>query len=536
MKRFFTFLLALSLLVSTSSSFFTLQAQASQDTSTATEQAAEKTTEVNLTDDTQNSTNFTNLPDTGSSYGLPEYTDGPDIVAVSAVLMDARSGAVLYAKEGEQKRYPASITKIMTTLLTIENCKMDDIVTFSEKAVYGVEGSSANIPVGAQLTVEETLYALMLESANEAGAALAEHIAGGDEAFGQMMTARAQALGCTGTQFKNPHGLPNEEHYTTAHDMGRILQECIKHEEFRKISSTIHYTIPSNDTHNEIELTNHAKLLRADYGDYYYEYAVGAKTGFTQVARNTLVSFAERDGVQLLCVVMKDQGPENTYLDTKKLYNWGFDKVKTVNPLKSFDLNETLTSDESFTSKDVETWLSLNPEFNPDFPILIDKNFDEKNFKTSFRLDEEAKNGRLGFIDIKVDKETFYSVPVTYDKNSEAGKNYTAKSGGDDNLKTGTEKKSSVIKKAGIFLLRFVIACALIFIIMQIIRKRQLEKQRLERIKARQQKQRREAQRGNAPKKTSSSSSSSSQRRNSSSSQRRSSSSQNRRGNNDRRR
>ena len=198
--------------------------------------------------------------------------------------MDANTGTILYGKEADTKRYPASITKVMTALLAVENCKMSDVITYSNAAVNGIEAgsSTAGINVGAKLTVEDSLYALMLVSANEAAAAIAEHISGSTTEFAKLMTKRAKELGCTNTQFKNPHGLPNEEHYTTAHDMGLILKEAMKHEEFRKISGTISYTLKKSDTLKDtLELWNHAKILREN-SDYYYKYAEGAKTGFTQ--------------------------------------------------------------------------------------------------------------------------------------------------------------------------------------------------------------------------------------------------------------
>lgn len=286
MKRLFTFILTLAMAFS----FCVNSLAAAATTTTATETTA--TTAAT----TETSADTSNTQATGASYGTSKLSGAPDIVAESAVVMDAGTGTVLYGKEASTKRYPASITKVMTALLAVENCNMSDIITYSNAAVNGIEAgsSTAGINVGAKLTVEDSLYALMLVSANEAAAAIAEHISGSTTEFAKLMTKRAKELGCKNTQFKNPHGLPDEEHYTTAYDMGLILKEAMKHPEFRKIAGTISYTLKKSDSLTDtLELWNHAKILRQN-SDYYYEYAKGAKTGFTQVALNTLVTYAKK--------------------------------------------------------------------------------------------------------------------------------------------------------------------------------------------------------------------------------------------------
>lgn len=491
MKRIFTFLFACTLMATANSSLFSVPVRAEKSTEAATE--AQNSTEVNLIDDMEVEEEDPAEQVKGIAYGLDTLENGPDVVAESAILMDAKSGEVLYARSADETRYPASITKIMTTLLAIENCKMDDIVKFSSQAVNGIEpgSSSAGINVGAELTVEDTLYALMLVSANEAGAAIAEHVSGSDAEFAKLMTARAKEIGCTGTQFRNPHGLPDEEHYTTARDMGLILKECLKHEEFRKISSTIHYTLKGSATLNsDIDLWNHAKILR-DSTEYYYEYAVGAKTGFTQAALNTLVTYAEKDGVQLLCVVLKDHGADNSYYDSTRLYKWGFDQVEYVKPLENYDINQGLESIESIKEKDLEAYKSFNPTFNKDYPVLVKKGFDKKNFKTSFRLEEDLNNGQLGYLDVKAGDQVLFTTPVTFDKDSEAASTYLTEKNGDDDLKTAKVKnKDSLLKKVGVFFLRIAIACILIYLIMQFIHRWQLEKNRKRRMEERAKKHR----------------------------------------------
>lgn len=179
------------------------------------------------------------------SNSWEDWPNGPKVYAESAIVMEGNTGTILYAKGIDTQHYPASITKVMTVLLALEHLEMDEEVTFSHNAVYSIDYDSSHIArdEGEILTVEECLYAIMLESANECSNAIAEHIAGTTEAFAEMMNARAAELGCTNTHFVNAHGLPNENHYTSARDMALITREAIKYEKFRQICSTPRYTL-----------------------------------------------------------------------------------------------------------------------------------------------------------------------------------------------------------------------------------------------------------------------------------------------------
>ena len=176
--------------------------------------------------------------------------------------MEASTGTILYSKAIDEQHYPASITKIMTVLLALENCEMDEEVTFSHNAVYSIDYGSSSIARDEDevLTVEECLYAIMLESANECANAIAEHISGSTEAFADLMNQRAAELGCTNTHFVNPSGLPNEEHYTSAHDMALITRAAVSHEEFRKISGTSRYVLRATNKKSEELLMNNLRL------------------------------------------------------------------------------------------------------------------------------------------------------------------------------------------------------------------------------------------------------------------------------------
>ena len=258
-------------------------------------------------------------------------TQGDDI---SAVVMDLESGTILYERNMDIAHYPASITKIMTALVTLENCSdLQATITFSSEAVYNTAGgSSIARDVGEEMTVEQTLYGMMLESANECAYALAEYIGGNVDNFVAMMNAKAQELGCTNTNFTNTNGLPDENHVTTAHDMALIAKAAYQNEAFRTIVGTSTYQIPPTNKHEEITyLNNHNAILHPyKYGDYVRDWCRGGKTGYTQAANNTLVTYGEENGMKLVAVVMNEQGV-NCYKDTIALMEHFFDNYTAWN-------------------------------------------------------------------------------------------------------------------------------------------------------------------------------------------------------------
>lgn len=278
------------------------------------------------------STDTTGPSDTGAPGDTQEvWPEAPEIIGGSAVLMEVNSGTVLYSKDGHKELYPASITKILTALLTIENSKMDQQVTFSYDSVHKTEGSSIWRDVDEVLTMEQCLYAMLLNSANECAYAAAECVGGTYENFVAMMNERARALGCENTNFVNPHGLTEEGHHTSSYDMALIAREAIKNDVFREMIGTRAYEIPPTNKHpDEITyLRNHQKML-FEGEEYYYEYCIGGKTGYTEAAGNTLVTFAEKDGMMLVCVVMQEKLPDH-YVDTIALLDYGFANFRTIN-------------------------------------------------------------------------------------------------------------------------------------------------------------------------------------------------------------
>jgi len=262
----------------------------------------------------------------------PVDATNPEELVISsegAVLMDAATGKVLYGKNQDKQFYPASITKIMTALLVLENCRLDETVTFSATATTNLESGSVslNIVAGDQLTVEQSLYGLLLKSANEIANGLAEHVAGSVEAFAGQMNARALQLGCKNTNFANPGGLNHSAHKTTPYDMALILQAALQNETFRKIDTTLTYQFPATSQAAARTVTmGHKMMYPSD--SRYYEGIIGGKTGYTSLAGNTLVTGAERDGVRLIAVVMKSSGTQ--YTDTIALLDYGFANYSTL--------------------------------------------------------------------------------------------------------------------------------------------------------------------------------------------------------------
>ena len=267
-----------------------------------------------------------------TAFGAPVWPDdsGVNLESEAGVVMDADSGAVLYGKNSREQYYPASITKIMTALLVLENCSMDEMVTFSYDAVYNVEAGSTNagIDAGEQMTVRDCLYAMLLKSANEAANALAEHVSGSREAFAELMTQRAIELGCENTSFKNPSGLNDPDHYTSARDFALIVQEAWKNEGFREIEANLSYQLPptANDPEGLTVRQEH-KMMLEDWTQYYDPDVKGGKTGYTSLAGNTLATVAERDGRTLVVVILKGSKPDHytTYTDTRQLLDYGFE-------------------------------------------------------------------------------------------------------------------------------------------------------------------------------------------------------------------
>ena len=289
-------------------------------------------------DDTLSSQNDTDAAEGGDAKIESGTTAGgladPLIDATAALLVNADTGMVLYEKNADERRYPASTTKVMTALLTLEHVEdLEEIVTAQESDFENVtaDSSNADIKVGEQVRVIDLLYALMLPSANEAAYMLARHVGGSYEEFVNMMNARAQELGCTGTHFSNPCGLHADDHYSTARDLLLISQAAMQDETFVTIAETAQYRMPATNMHDSriIFTTNQLIFRRTD--PWSNVYAKGIKTGHTSQAGNCLVSYAEKGGAKLYSVLLgcADAPDSSTvaksFTETNRLFDWGFE-------------------------------------------------------------------------------------------------------------------------------------------------------------------------------------------------------------------
>ena len=272
-------------------------------------------------------------------------TDWPSDVAIEAdagIVMDARTGTVLYGKNIHETYSPASITKVLTALIVLEHCSLDETVSFSQNAVYNVESnsSSAGYDTGDTASVKDCLYALLLKSANESANALAEHLCGSTEEFARLMNEKAAELGCQDSHFSNPSGLNDENHYVSAYDMALITRAAFENEEFSKIVATTYYELPPNKKNPEGQgISPGNKMIKKNWPGQYRPDVIGGKTGYTSIALNTLVIGAQQGDTKLITAVLHSQGTQ--YDDTKRLLDFGFANFQSI---KISDFDQTFSS------------------------------------------------------------------------------------------------------------------------------------------------------------------------------------------------
>lgn len=256
----------------------------------------------------------------------------PVTVAKSAIVIEASTGKVLYSKNVDERRYPASTTKMMTLIVALERANLNEMVTASANAA-DTEGSSLSLTAGEKLKMLDLLYGTMLVSGNDATVAIAEHIAGSVAKFAVLMTEKAHAIGAVNTNFTNSSGLPDPNHYSTAADLAKIAAYGYKNPMFTRIISTQHITLPWQGKDHDRDLYNENKLL------WIYEGGNGVKTGYTDAAGRCLVSGANRDGVQLVAVVLDS---DFMWDDSIKLLDYGFSQIKPVKFVSKGDILKTL--------------------------------------------------------------------------------------------------------------------------------------------------------------------------------------------------
>lgn len=321
-------------------------------------------------------------------YGI---SDAPDISAGAAILLDSNTEKIIYSKNESERMYPASTTKILTAILTIENCNLDDIVTVPYEAVYSIPSgySVAALQPGEQLTVEQLLKVMLVHSANDAANVLAYHVSASIEGFANLMNQKVSELGLTNTHFTNPSGMHDENHYTTAYDLAIIMKYCMKNSTFRNLSGLKYCTIPATNKYEERVFNTTNELLIYDNrnvsSNYYYKYAIAGKTGYTTQAKNSLVSVSNKDNLELICVVLSvGLYPNNLsakFIDTKSLFDYGYNNY-TVKKLREKNAIATQVEVKNGTketrnldlliSDDLTALISqdeLNTDFSPEIQV-----------------------------------------------------------------------------------------------------------------------------------------------------------------------
>jgi len=314
---------------------------------------------------------------------------GPQIGAQGAILFEANSNTILYSKNCNERLYPASTTKILTSILIMENCNLDEVITFSKEAIDSISWDDSNMgaSIGDQITVEQALYAILVGSANEAAYAMAEYISGDIDSFAILMNEKAKELGCLNSHFSNPSGLHNDSHYTTAYDLSLIAKEFFKYDFLCKLSSTYSYEIFSSTAENDSSfLYTKNKLL--SNREYAYPDLVGSKTGYTSLARQTLVSCAQKNGMSLICVVLRDEAPYQ-FEDTISLFDYGFSNFTNISIAENetnyqFSFSEPFQCDYSVFG-DTTPLVTYDSQYNVTLPISA--NFSNLNSEIDLNLD-----------------------------------------------------------------------------------------------------------------------------------------------------
>ena len=312
-----------------------------------------------------------------------EQNNVPSINAASAILIDNRTNKVLYSKNEDTKMFPASTTKIMTAIITLENCSLDEQATASFDAVNIPEGyATADIKIGETFTVEQLLEMLLVHSANDAANVLAEHVGGSLESFVSIMNTKANELGLTNTHFTNAYGLQDDNHYTTARDLATIMKYCLQNEDFRRICGLASCAIPATNMSEPRTYASTNQLLIAGNNNY-YPYVTTGKTGFTSDAKHCLVSSAYNNDLELICVVL---GSEDNFGDTRAIYNYAYSTYSIKDIVKENDTVTTISvKNASYNTKNLDLVVS------EDIPSLVSNSVDINSIEPQISLKENIE-------------------------------------------------------------------------------------------------------------------------------------------------
>lgn len=335
------------------------------------------------------------------------------IYSSGSVLMDASTGKVLIQKDMNKQLYPASTTKILTAIIAIEKLDLSSTLIASRSAVMAIPSgySNAGIKVGESLNVNDLLEMFLIHSANEVGYIFAEEISGNIENFANLMNQKATELGCINTHFTNPSGIHDINHYSTAYDMALIARYCMKNETFRNIVNKKSCKFSATDLYPEERYFKNTNSLLDPFNRYYYEYAIGIKTGFTTQAKNCLIAGAQKNGIELIAVMLGAEATENgqsgRYIDAKNLFDFGFENYK----VKQFLQEGTKITEIKIKNATKETQ-TLNLLAKTSLSATFESSFNISSLNPSIKIEENitapiAKDKILGKISYDIDGITY---------------------------------------------------------------------------------------------------------------------------------
>ena len=368
---------------------------------------AESNLSLNTTDNSNN--NSIQVNNTISDVPKPNF----QIYSEGAILIDSKTGNILAEKNMDKQLYPASITKVLTAIIAIEKLNLDDVLTASYSAVMSIPSgySNAGIKEGEQFTVRDLLDMFLIHSANEIGFIFAEHISGSVSEFANLMNQKAIELGCKNTHFTNPSGIQDSEHYTTAYDMAQIAKYCMKNEIFRNIVGKTSCKISPTELYPEERYFKNTNSLLDSSNRYYYEYAIGVKTGFTSQAKNCFIGCSVKDGIELIIVLMgaeaTETGLSGRYTDAINLFNYGFENYTNKNIIEA----NTIMKQLEIKNATKET-KNLNIVVKDSISVMLPVNYDTSKLQYSVELKENitapiAKDSVLGKITYNIDGITY---------------------------------------------------------------------------------------------------------------------------------
>ena len=357
-----------------------------------------------------NSTDSSYTPNVTITYKPEEQKELsiPSLGSKAVYIAEPTTGKVIYEKNAHEVRYPASTTKILTALLVLENCKLDDVVTISQNAVSLVPDgySNANLRPGEEHTVKDLLYALMLPSANEAANALAEHISGSVEAFAELSNKRAKELGCENLHFVNPNGIHDDNHSCTAYDLYLIAKECQKYDIFNEVVTTKTYTLPSTPQFPGTRTLKNTNDMLSP-GTYYYENCTGIKTGTTTPAGQCLVASSSKDGINLISVVLgggtNAKGLADRFYDTKELFEFTYNNYSVKEIANYGDKVATLN-----VGKATKETSELDVIVDTDISTIVPNDLEKNNIKSEINFKDDIvapikQNEVLGTVSFSAD-------------------------------------------------------------------------------------------------------------------------------------